>query len=100
MRGGAAGDYEARPLQLAGHKPWKILSTKIARRYCCIMGVSFSAVLFLRAAALISAGTVVISSMVVRQGGVQSQNLSFYRDRAAEMIDIDAGIFGQAAKAI
>lgn len=68
-------------------------------KYPCIIGVSFSAVLFLRAAALISAGTVVISSMVVRQGGVQSQDLSFYRDRVAEMIDIYASICGLAVKA-
>jgi hypothetical protein len=32
------------------------------RKYCCIMGVTFSAGLALMAAALISAGTVVIVS--------------------------------------
>ena len=80
MRGGAAGDYKARPLQPVGHKPWKILSTKIARRYCCIMGVCFSAVLALRAAALISEGAF-ISSVVVRQseGGAKASHFTAIR---------------------
>jgi hypothetical protein len=58
--------------QISGEKRYLIGSdgqTKVAHRWCCIIGVCFSVALALTAAALISVGTVLIDGLGARMLG-------------------------------